>query len=254
MTAEILNCWEYMKCGRQPGGKKAVERGACPAAKDASFNGINRGKNAGRICWALAGTFCGGMIQGTFADKRESCTTCHFYQMVQREEGKDNVHTKFLRFVHQDATRDFFKIMAYRHIKAGERFVTQGAMEDYAYIIEKGSCLVIVEKDGKLHPVDHYGIGDIVGGLGILTGEPRRAHVEAETDMEVWVLDRHDFEDISEKDPELLNFLTEVIANRFDSKRPTAYRTIGKYIATDIIGRGDSASFTRVYMRASTCR
>jgi hypothetical protein len=41
-----------------------------------------------------------------------------------------------------------------------------------AYIIQRGSCLVIVEKDGELHPVDHYGEGDIVGGLGILTGEP----------------------------------------------------------------------------------
>ena len=68
--------------------------------------------------------------------------------------------------------------MTYRHVKAGERFVVQDAVEDTAYIIQRGSCLVIVEKEGELHPVDHYGEGDIVGGLGILTGEPRRAHVE----------------------------------------------------------------------------
>jgi len=244
MTDKAKNCWEYMKCGRQPGGNKADEQGICPAAQDKSFNGINRGKNAGRICWALAGTFCGERVQGSFAEKRKSCMTCDFYQQVQQEEGKNNSHTKFLRFLHQDATRDFFQNMAYRYIKAGERFVIQGEMEDRAYIIQQGSCLVIVEKDGELHPVDHYGKGDIVGGLGILTGEPRRAHVEAETDMEVWVLDRRHFENITEKNPDLLNFLTEVIANRFDSKRPTAYRTIGKYVATDIIGRG---GFSIVY-------
>lgn len=26
-----LNCWEFKKCGREPGGLKARERGACPA-------------------------------------------------------------------------------------------------------------------------------------------------------------------------------------------------------------------------------
>ena len=71
-----------------------------------------------------------------------------------------------------------------------------------------------------------------------MTGEPRRAHVEAETDMEVWVLDRERFEHISRSDPELLTFLTELVADRFDSRRPIADRTIGKYLATSIIGRG----------------
>jgi serine/threonine protein kinase len=71
--------------------------------------------------------------------------------------------------------------------------------------------------------------------------------VEAETDMDLWVLKRSHFEDISKKDPEVLNFLTEIVADRFDSRRPTAYRTIGKYIATDIIGRG---GFSIVYKGA----
>jgi serine/threonine protein kinase len=101
-----------------------------------------------------------------------------------------------------------------------------------------------VEKDGELHPVDHYGEGDIVGGLGILTGEPRRAHVEAETDMNLWVLTKEQFDEMAEKDPALLEFITELVADRLDSRRPTAYRTIGKYVATDIIGRG---AFSIVY-------
>jgi serine/threonine protein kinase len=36
----------------------------------------------------------------------------------------------------------------------------------------------------------------------------------------------------------LLSFLTELVADRFDSRRPIADRTVGKYVATDIIGRG----------------
>lgn len=244
MAKERRNCWEHMKCGRQPGGDKVAELGICPAAADASYDGIHSGKCGGRICWAVAGTFCGGRTQGSFADKRGTCLTCDFYKMVQQEEGMTDRRIKFLQFLNQEDRSPFFEKMTYRHVKAGERFVVQGEVENTAYIIHSGSCLVIVEKDGELHPVDHYGEGDIVGGLGILTGEPRRAHVEAETDMDLWVLTKAQFDEITEKDPALLDFITELVADRLDSRRPTAYRTIGKYVATDIIGRG---AFSIVY-------
>ncbi len=83
------NCWEFKKCGREPGGTQTSKLGVCPAATDASFNGINGGKNAGRICWAAAGTLCGGQVQGTFAQKRRNCVQCDFYQMVREEEGNN---------------------------------------------------------------------------------------------------------------------------------------------------------------------
>ena len=155
-----------------------------------------------------------------------------------------NRHTKFLQFIAQKDRSPFFEKMTYRHVKAGERFVFQGKVENTAYIVKRGSCLAIVEKDGELHPVDHYGEGDIFGGLGILTGEPRRAHVEAETDMDLWVLTKAQFDEITVKDPSLMHFVTELVADRLDSRRPTAYRTIGKYVATDIIGNG---GFSIVY-------
>ena len=56
---ERKNCWEVMKCGRQPGGEKVGEFGVCPAAEPSEFDGTNRGTYGGRFCWAIAGTFCG---------------------------------------------------------------------------------------------------------------------------------------------------------------------------------------------------
>jgi predicted Ser/Thr protein kinase len=233
------NCWEYHHCGREPGGKKVSELGLCPAAVDDSYSGINSGINGGRFCWAVAGTLCGGKVQGSFAEKRSSCITCDFFRMVrEEEEGNTSKQSKFLKYTFSDQKKPFISGMSYKHVKSGERFITQGKVGEVAYIIQKGTCLVIVEKDGELHPVNHYGKGDIVGGVGLLTGEPRIAHVEAETDMELWVLNKEQFDNISEKDPDLLTFLTELVADRFDSKRPTAYRKIGKYLTTDIIGRG----------------
>ena len=63
-----------------------TEFGACPAAR-AGLSGFNSGAHGGRICWAIAGTLCGGKIQGTFAQKVANCMACEFYLAVKREEG-----------------------------------------------------------------------------------------------------------------------------------------------------------------------
>lgn len=81
------NCWEFKQCGRQPGGQKTHELGVCPAAIEKRTDGINQGKNAGRCCWAIAGTLCKGEVQGVFAHKVANCMKCDFFQLVAQEEG-----------------------------------------------------------------------------------------------------------------------------------------------------------------------
>ena len=88
------NCWEFKKCGREPGGPKVAELGLCPAATELRTNGMNSGKNGGRTCWAITGTLCGGKIQGTFAAKLANCMVCEFYQLVGREEGASHESAK----------------------------------------------------------------------------------------------------------------------------------------------------------------
>jgi len=80
------NCWEVKNCGREPGGVKVFELGVCPAAKEKRFDQVHGGRNAGRACWVVAGTFCGGKVQGTFALKTNTCLTCDFYHQVHDEE------------------------------------------------------------------------------------------------------------------------------------------------------------------------
>jgi hypothetical protein len=82
------NCWEFKKCGRQPGGSRVADLGVCPAAIDTNAAGINGGCNGGRICWALTGTLCGGKVQGTFAQKLANCMESDFYGLVHVEQGK----------------------------------------------------------------------------------------------------------------------------------------------------------------------
>ena len=63
-----MNCWEHMNCGRATGGDRVEELGICPAYP-----------NFGRQCARVAGTFCGGKVQGMFATKLASCMMCDFY-------------------------------------------------------------------------------------------------------------------------------------------------------------------------------
>lgn len=86
---ERRNCWEIKKCGREPGGVKADELGVCPASTEGKLHGVHGGKNAGRACWVIAGSMCGGKIQGTFAEKYRDCNICDFYMKVKSEEHRN---------------------------------------------------------------------------------------------------------------------------------------------------------------------
>jgi len=81
-----MNCWEFMKCGREAGGKNAEKQGICPAYRDKRLHRVHEGMNAGRACWMIAGTNCGGRVQGTFAEKEKDCLNCEFYRLVCMEE------------------------------------------------------------------------------------------------------------------------------------------------------------------------
>ncbi len=84
-----MNCWEFNKCGRQPGGASVSEYGICPAAAAKRLDGVHGGINAGRACWVVGGTFCNGSVQETFAKKYDNCLECDFYNKVRSEEASD---------------------------------------------------------------------------------------------------------------------------------------------------------------------
>jgi hypothetical protein len=81
------NCWEFMKCGREPGGVNAEELGVCPASTFVPFNDIHGGTAAGRACWAVAGTMCRGKVSGMYAKKLGDCGKCEFHSLVAEQEG-----------------------------------------------------------------------------------------------------------------------------------------------------------------------
>lgn len=61
--ATNLNCWEYLKCGKEK---------ECPAYP-----------NFGKSCFSVTGTLCKGRRQGEYFDKVKECrTSCQFYKAL----------------------------------------------------------------------------------------------------------------------------------------------------------------------------
>jgi len=82
-----MNCWEFMKCGREIGGERAEELGVCAAAVYPHADGINRGVNGGRICWAIVGTYSCYVGKSSLTGKKVLCYDCEFHKKVLAEEG-----------------------------------------------------------------------------------------------------------------------------------------------------------------------
>jgi hypothetical protein len=57
-----MQCWDYKNCGHE---KDAL----CPAVD----------QKAGRSCWLVAKTLCGGRVHGQHAQRIKSCEGCGFY-------------------------------------------------------------------------------------------------------------------------------------------------------------------------------
>jgi hypothetical protein len=85
------NCWDYMKCGKGPGGDKAETCGTCPIATETLADGLNGGINGGRICWIVVENKCVEEVKCSSLHRKSSCFSCEFRYKVMVEEGLLNV-------------------------------------------------------------------------------------------------------------------------------------------------------------------
>ncbi len=146
--------------------------------------------------------------------------------------------TDLLEATPDKCKRPLISCMKRLRVRAGERFISQGETGDALYVIQQGSCIVTLEKEGHSYPVSRLGPRDIAGEVAILTGEARSASVDAETDMVLWALNQEDYETISQSCPDVQHFLADMATERLCSQKITANRCIGKYTINDIVAEG----------------
>lgn len=106
---------------------------------------------------------------------------------------------------------------AMRKNKFGENgfIVTQGEAGDSLFIIEEGLVNVLVkDAKGKNKWVAHIHPGGFFGEMALLTGEPRTASVQAETEVICYEIGKEILLPIFQENPELLEKVSELMAAR----------------------------------------
>jgi diguanylate cyclase (GGDEF)-like protein len=77
-NSHLIKCWETKNCGKKD----------CPSYKSENLR-----------CWQVAGTFCGGKLQGTFAQKYGNCKECDVFRAACATEA-DTIGEQFNNLLH----------------------------------------------------------------------------------------------------------------------------------------------------------
>lgn len=148
------------------------------------------------------------------------------------------LNTKLLKYIPKRAVWLLLNSLSPVSFAAGSSIITQGDPGDSMYIVQDGTCVVLVAKDGQKHVVARLGQGEVVGEMAVLTGEPRYADVEADGDVRLWKLGKKQFERLAEQYADLRMFLTDLVTHRLETTVYIADRQIGKYTIKFRLGFG----------------
>jgi small-conductance mechanosensitive channel/CRP-like cAMP-binding protein len=103
----------------------------------------------------------------------------------------------------------------HRRFVAGQKIIQQGATGDSLFVILSGVVSSEYQKpDGAAIPLGTLGHGDFVGEGSMLTGEPRRATIIAESPVEAFELCKECLAPILDKSPQIAEQLSQVLAER----------------------------------------
>ncbi|MBI3011438.1 MAG: cyclic nucleotide-binding domain-containing protein [Candidatus Omnitrophica bacterium] len=102
--------------------------------------------------------------------------------------------------------------------KKGENIYREGDAADSFYIVSSGRLRVFSQADGqeKLLAVLHN--GDSFGEISLLTGETHSATVQALNDTLVLQLEKKDFDEVINRIPSLVLYLSRVLSKRLRTK------------------------------------
>ncbi len=96
----------------------------------------------------------------------------------------------------------------------GERIVRMGQEGHSMFVIVRGNVRVEITEGGKQKIVNTLGENDFFGEMSLLTGQQRTATVVADEETEVLAIDKKALKPILEKNPQLVEMISEIIEER----------------------------------------
>jgi len=143
----------------------------------------------------------------------------------------------------EEARKAFLTSTDLKRFEAGTRIITRGDKGDKLYILQEGICNVSVEKEAETYQETQQIVslksGDLFGEMALVTGEPRIANVDAETDVAVLEIGAEKFDDLCDKHLSFREILTNIVQNKIYSSIFREEGEFGKYNIKDILGKGN---------------
>jgi CRP-like cAMP-binding protein len=138
-------------------------------------------------------------------------------EQLAREKERESMlrAVDFLSVLPADAVAQLAHASAVRSYSAGEDVVRQGEEGTDLFILQSGEAVVLVSQEGH-EPVEiaRHGPGGVFGEMSLVTGERRRATVRAVGPCELIVVGHAPVRAVLEKNPELAQRISEVLASR----------------------------------------
>lgn len=90
----------------------------------------------------------------------------------------------------------------------------QGDQSDSMFIIIEGTISIQIKNADKLIEVAKLGVDEILGEMGLLTGESRTAYAVAKSDCLLYEIQKENIQDIINHNPKILKDLSFIISDR----------------------------------------
>lgn len=142
-------------------------------------------------------------------------------QNLQNEVSRFQVSSSILEEIEifrpfsDDAKTYLQQRMQGRHYAPGSLIIRQGDLTNSLYIIAKGVVSIQVQlQNGESLEVARYAVGQILGEISLLTGEPRTADVLALSDCYLFEIHKEDIAPFIEAEPEIAERLSAILTER----------------------------------------
>ena len=100
------------------------------------------------------------------------------------------------------------------HVEVDEVLFEQGDPGEEMYVIVHGQVRIMVSKDGSEKEFARRGLGEVIGEMSLISGEPRAATVIAAEETHLLCLDRKNFEGLLRERPEVGLAVMRVLCSR----------------------------------------
>ncbi len=114
----------------------------------------------------------------------------------------------------ENERRTIAERLKYAPFTKGDIITRQGAVAHWLYILTRGDVDIWSEQPSGRALLNTLSAGSFFGEMGLLTGSPRSATVQARTDAECYLLDKESFTSVLHARPELAEVIAHVLAER----------------------------------------